>query len=362
MHILKNKWSELQLGYEYDQAWPIMRDRWRDSALTLKIADMEQFNWADQTLTLTPAASVQLLKPEFGYRDNFVDNLLYQRVFVATLNGQPLYGGVFVPSISAMGLQMPVIYSESFGNRVHWRINPTHPGFKTRLSDYEPQLRQRLDHQALKEYLAVERKLVLESAPARPTPVPTPTTRLLPTTIDLEPKPAPWAEQWRVAQTTARQRDPQAVPIGVEIGNLYGDDDSIRKAPTQVIFLFANPNGKRFKVSLMDTAMQNTLTIAPYSDDSRGANYAKYIESETQLMEQIHYGPGDVRRSRWEQLRGLAQAHGGMQMLSINLDARATTKLTVGVTAVWQVWYFVKDQTKLNYQLVDAQTGKPIAK
>ncbi|MCI0399334.1 MAG: hypothetical protein L0332_25565 [Chloroflexi bacterium] len=148
--ILKQSWQELKLGYSYESAWPALTavDR-ANSLFTIGLAEMESYHWSQQTITLTQeatnglidalaqagqlkedAAALKALEASLGW-GNPVERALYTRGFVATLNGEPLYGGIFLNAVSQMAIDYPVIRVELAQGRAVLHLLPIHVPFFT---------------------------------------------------------------------------------------------------------------------------------------------------------------------------------------------------------------------------------------
>jgi hypothetical protein len=125
LHILATSWDELELGYEREQAWNILKKAdIKDSVVVITENDVEQYNWSKQSIMLTPAASDKL-KGLYGVEYPFIN--LSNQGFVVTLQGDWLYGGVFLEFGSPMPIRYPVIYVESSGNSTIFHLCPSHP-------------------------------------------------------------------------------------------------------------------------------------------------------------------------------------------------------------------------------------------
>jgi hypothetical protein len=78
---------------------------------------------------------------------------LDHRFFMVTLNGETLYGGMFVLPGSSLGLDLPVIFTEFQGNQAVFSIRPKHPG-PTEFSDFPPELQRLIARPDVRAYFA----------------------------------------------------------------------------------------------------------------------------------------------------------------------------------------------------------------
>ncbi len=115
------------LGYTLDSSWSLLKE-WYSTGATfiVKTPDIEKYDWDNQILTLTPETSESLIA-EF-------ESAKHMLAFVTTVNGEPLYGGLFMFRQSAMGISFPVIYEDSIDGKTTFTIRPRHSIF----DDYEP--------------------------------------------------------------------------------------------------------------------------------------------------------------------------------------------------------------------------------
>jgi hypothetical protein len=148
--IFEQDWMSLGLRYDYEQAWPRLLALDRTNALfTVSAAEIEVYDWAHQSITLTAEATAGLvdalaqagalnegatalkdLEASLGW-GNPVEQALYTRGFVVTLNDEPLYGGIFLNAISQMAIDYPVIRVEVAEGKAILRLLPTHLAFLT---------------------------------------------------------------------------------------------------------------------------------------------------------------------------------------------------------------------------------------
>jgi hypothetical protein len=122
IYILQDNWSDLNLGYELEESWPILEKA--DLNKTIRVItpdDIQAYNWSTQTITLTRKASTPF--NELPYETK-LDISNFQPAFVVVLNDQRLYGGCIITSGTAKGLHFPVILTDLGSNPVVFTIRP----------------------------------------------------------------------------------------------------------------------------------------------------------------------------------------------------------------------------------------------
>ena len=119
LHILSVGFDELKLGYQARRCWDLLKNiDLNSSSLVITTDDIESYNWANQTLLLTTKASDRFRIIQ-GTR-NFD-----HKAFVVTINGERVYGGIFLNRYSAMAIKYPVIYVQSnFDEKIRLFIRP----------------------------------------------------------------------------------------------------------------------------------------------------------------------------------------------------------------------------------------------
>lgn len=156
MLVLKKRWGDLKLGYDYEQAFPRLKSSAAGNVLcTIGEGEIESYDWKRQTITLTAGATDGLVKalssgkgvkPEIealndlkkkAGMSNALELSLYTRGFLVTSNGKALYGGIFLDAMSQMAINYPVIRAGVDGDRAFLSILPIHIPFVT--SDPAPE-------------------------------------------------------------------------------------------------------------------------------------------------------------------------------------------------------------------------------
>jgi hypothetical protein len=140
--FLAADWNDLALGYAWEEAWPKLRAAaGGPGGFVVREADVQSYYWPTQRVTLTPEATTRLLaglrelkkEPLRKLLDRSptpdLERLLYQRPWVVRVGGEPLYGGIGLDAISAMGINFPVIHGQLAGGRAVLRFLPAHMPF-----------------------------------------------------------------------------------------------------------------------------------------------------------------------------------------------------------------------------------------
>jgi hypothetical protein len=125
MYILEQDWMNWpELGNTFESAWPLLMevDLAESSIWLIAESDIELYEWSQhqQTLYLTEQATGEL-------REAFSDEELLswsmrKKVFVVTVDGERLYGGVFIEVGSAAGFEFPVVHTVYSDNRLAFRL------------------------------------------------------------------------------------------------------------------------------------------------------------------------------------------------------------------------------------------------
>ncbi len=129
LHILEGDWLSLKLGHELQQAWATLQQTYASAtAFTLTEDDIEHYNWSEQVITLTPASSTALVSKfaETEEELQYPEATLDQRAFVVVVNGNPVYGGVFLHPMSSMAIKYPVIYVTTGEGKIVFKLRPIH--------------------------------------------------------------------------------------------------------------------------------------------------------------------------------------------------------------------------------------------
>ncbi|MBI5929694.1 MAG: hypothetical protein HY862_10320 [Chloroflexi bacterium] len=144
--ILNQDWNDLQLGYRFITAQPNLNAADKSNPLfTIGLEEIESYDWTWQAITLTPDATTRLidvlpisdkegvrslidLKESLGW-GNPLENALYIHSFVVMVNGEMLYGGIFLDPMSQMAIDFPVIRISLVNGQAVLYLLPVHIPF-----------------------------------------------------------------------------------------------------------------------------------------------------------------------------------------------------------------------------------------
>lgn len=158
LYILGSDLDELELGNDPDQAWGVLAQvDLGASTWVIDQDDIETYNWSEQSITLTQNASSRLVQhlSEWSY----LPIALSHRGFVATIDGDKLYGGVFLEAGSPMAIPWPVIYPDVSGETVVLRLRPAHP-LSARYQDLDPSARSVIEIERVRDFFRRRGKLI----------------------------------------------------------------------------------------------------------------------------------------------------------------------------------------------------------
>lgn len=119
----------------------------KDISFTIAPSSIETYDWDTQTIILTEkgtndliaslpedkelsdlALALKKMEKSLGW-GNPVEQALYSRAFLVKINGELLYGGMFLNAVSQMAIDYPVIRVEIIKSRVAFHILPIHIPF-----------------------------------------------------------------------------------------------------------------------------------------------------------------------------------------------------------------------------------------
>jgi len=147
--ILPQSWYELGMHYDWEGVWPLLQAAAAKPLLVIDERDVEAYDWAAQRIVLRSAATprflpiLQTLAPESERRGLLKalwdgDNLVFleDQGFLVSLDGQPLYGGLFLDKASQMSISYPVLYvAMDEERRIVLRFSPLHYPFGSLWND-----------------------------------------------------------------------------------------------------------------------------------------------------------------------------------------------------------------------------------
>lgn len=145
--ILEPDWFELPLGYGPESLVQLETADYSSPLFVLELEDIEHYQWDWQMLTLTEAATQRLaesvqeqnrradiqkfidFKQSSGGWGNPLQSALYIQPFVVLVDGEFLYGGIFLDAMSQMAINYPVIRVEIVEGQAVFHILPIHIAF-----------------------------------------------------------------------------------------------------------------------------------------------------------------------------------------------------------------------------------------
>jgi hypothetical protein len=155
LYILKEDWYQLDLGYERERAWIILKEAdLGDSSFVITEDDIESYDWSEQSIMLTLEATTKL-KESTSNPSGFD---MMEKGFVVTLNNEWLYGGVVLESGSAMAIEYPVIYPATYGENTVFRLRPIHP-IPVKYRDLGASLKNVIEIQEVHDFFVEQDKL-----------------------------------------------------------------------------------------------------------------------------------------------------------------------------------------------------------
>jgi len=198
LHILKISRDQLKLYGEdgkFEQSWNKLKTINLSSCdlFVITESDIESYNWPDQSIMLTPKASLRLVKlmkkffppieesPLPRRKDWFylgmVNIALTEQIFLIVFKGKKLYGGIFIYPESARGASYPVIYSkvtaftdlEPLKLQIMLVIRPEHSvmGALDGYKKLDPSLKKRIELEKVRDFFQQLGKLTHDAAKNR---------------------------------------------------------------------------------------------------------------------------------------------------------------------------------------------------
>jgi len=155
LHILKEDWYQLDLGYERERAWIILKEADLDSSsFVITEDDIESYDWSEQSIMLTLEATTKLRESTSSHSG--FD--MMEKGFVVTLNNEWLYGGVVLESGSPMAIEYPVLYPATYGERTVFRLRPVHP-IPVKYRDLDASLKNVVEIQEVHDFFVEQDRL-----------------------------------------------------------------------------------------------------------------------------------------------------------------------------------------------------------
>jgi len=107
--------------YELEKCWPILKQaNLNSNDFVISQDDIETYDWSSQTITLTSQATNQLNTHFSANPSNLGSNRV---AFVVTLDGEWLYGGIFL-DLSEQPYSFPLIFTDFSGTQAVFYLRP----------------------------------------------------------------------------------------------------------------------------------------------------------------------------------------------------------------------------------------------
>ena len=120
--VLNDTYESLELYRPTVDSWGILsRVSLDGSVFTITAADITNYDWTQQSMALSEAATQRLLA---AFHEPSLPLAPSHQAFVVTLDGERLYGGVFLLPASAIATKFPVIYVDQEEHHFVFRLRP----------------------------------------------------------------------------------------------------------------------------------------------------------------------------------------------------------------------------------------------
>lgn len=144
LDILMADWRDLGQAQDWESAWPRLQEASGNVFFTIGERDVAAYDWQAQRIVLRPEASQRLLAaaqklPDMPERlvklralwsTGDLQDIVLPRGFVVSLDGRPLYGGIFLSKASNLSMPYPVIHSAmDDSRRIVLRFSPVQHSF-----------------------------------------------------------------------------------------------------------------------------------------------------------------------------------------------------------------------------------------
>jgi hypothetical protein len=125
LDILTADWQDLGRAQDWETAWPRLQEAAAGVFFSVDERDVATYDWPAQRIVLRPEAGARLLaaaqklpeRSERLYRlralwsTDDLREIVNPRGFVVSLDGRPLYGGIFLDKHSNLSMEYPVLHS-----------------------------------------------------------------------------------------------------------------------------------------------------------------------------------------------------------------------------------------------------------
>ena len=156
MYFLKVGWLDLGMNgvYDLERSWAFLSQvDLSDPVVSITSADIEIYNWTQQTITLTEAGTKRFYE---AYNAPGPIPMWEDSCFVVTFNGVRVYGGLHLLGGSAMGIKFPVFYFSIVNRRYVFEMRPTHVGGRDPYPSWPAELRSRIEIPEIRDYFIAQ--------------------------------------------------------------------------------------------------------------------------------------------------------------------------------------------------------------
>jgi len=123
LYIMDKDWEYLKNKYEYNEVWPVIKEmNSKNNLVEISEQDIKEYNWSTQEITLTSSAS-ERLNSKIS-KEKWFNIRVLKTIFIVAVDGQPMYGGVFIEKESQAGIDFPVIYPDTENDQIIFQIRP----------------------------------------------------------------------------------------------------------------------------------------------------------------------------------------------------------------------------------------------
>ena len=170
LDILMADWQDLDQAQDWESAWPRLKNAAGNVFFSIGERDVAAYDWQAQRIVLEPEASLRLLAaaqklpdmPERLYKlralwsTDDLWHIVHHRGFLVSLDGRPLYGGIFLDKSSNLSMDYPVIHSAMDGSRrIVLRFSPIQFSFGSLWDNGTGDALESATHPAVRELRAV---------------------------------------------------------------------------------------------------------------------------------------------------------------------------------------------------------------
>jgi hypothetical protein len=157
LYVLNGKMADLNLGYTRESSWSVLsKVDLAANRMVITQDGIESYDWAEQTITLTLDATkaiVAIFPPPGTF------SLMIGVPFVVALDGERIYGGVFMVAGYDAKCEMPIILGRTEGNRIQLQIRPQLIRSGIAYASYSPADRAQIEIPKIRAFFSALGKL-----------------------------------------------------------------------------------------------------------------------------------------------------------------------------------------------------------